>query len=155
MIIADLSVAFLANAGLQLAVVGLLVWTTWAQRDFWPFSHYPMFAAYRNAAGVRVFQLRFHLPEGREAALPERAATVAADFSQAFQKRWPDTSPDGADSRAVVREFWQKACRHEPALAGALRIEVVLRAAVIAPTGAIGVTEKALFSIATADFKLG
>jgi hypothetical protein len=152
-ILGDGSFASLACAGLLLAVVSLLVWTTLAQRDFWPFSHYPMFAAYRDAASARFFQLRFHLPDGRVVLLPEQAAMVASAFTQAFQERWPSPAAEDPRSRAeMVRAFWQKACRHEPALAAAVRIEIVLRAALIPRTGPVAVAEKTVLVVETAGW---
>lgn len=150
-ILGDGSFASLAYVGLLLAIVGLLVWTTLARRDLWPFSHYPMFAGYRDGTSARFFQLRFHLPGDRVALLPEQAAAVAKDFTRAFQERWPDpTKEDTVSREEIVRAFWEKACRHEPALAAAVRIEVVLRAALILRTGTIAVAEKTVLAVETA-----
>lgn len=155
MTLADRHFSLLFCFGVQIAVVGLLVWTTVAGRDLWPFSHYPMFSEYQEGRGERVFQLRCHFSNGCGAVIPANAGSLAEEFSRAFQRYWSGATPDGSAQRQLALDFWRKTCRYEPLFVSAVRIEVVLRAAMIAKTGKITVAEKIVCSVETAGLVTG
>lgn len=133
--------------GVQGAVVALLAWSTIAGRDLWPFSHYPMFAAYENTAGVRIFRLRLRFADGRAAWLADHAADLVEEFSEYFEKLRPVARPPDVATIAWLGQFWRRACRRDPRLAGVVRLEVMAHAALLAKSGAITIAEKEMLSI--------
>ncbi|MEY2879799.1 MAG: hypothetical protein RLZZ15_2179 [Verrucomicrobiota bacterium] len=127
---------------LLLVVVALLAWSTLAGRDLWPFSHYPMFAANDNATGVRGFRLRFHFADGRTTQLGDHAGDLAEAFAEKLERRAPVATPPTEAELAWVRDFWIQACRQHPPLAAAVRLEVIMGAALIPQAGEITVVER-------------
>jgi hypothetical protein len=147
LIAADWSPATCLFLGVHLAVGVLLVWSTVAGRDLWPFSHYPMFARYENVAGVRVLRLRLHFADGRTADLADYAPNLAEETAGFFEptdagKLQPDTA-----LRSWLGPFWTRACRQDPRLTAVVRVDAVVRAALIARAGALTVVEKDVLAV--------
>ena len=130
--------------GLQMFVIGMLVWVTLMGGDRWPFSNYPMFSDYRNPAVVRDFHLRFQLPDGKFRGFSEDAAHLPDEFHRAFRAVWPAASA----ANTLALDFWKKACLFDPSLEKARAIEVNLSLAQIGPNGRVSVAEKIVHFVA-------
>ncbi len=134
--------------GLQFIVIGLLIWSTVAGRDLWPFSHYPMFGGYREPASERFFRLQFHFPDGRVVSLPDHAANVGEAFNRDFHALWPQATDSAKTAwNEVSRRGWEEACGLAPALASARKVEVILRLAQVGRAGGIAVSERMIHSV--------
>jgi len=144
------SVTVLCPAGLPavfffaalIAGAGLLWWTTLAERDLWPFSHYPMFGSALEATAVRFFRLKIHLADGSAVKLKGAADPLVDSLHRKFEPLWRNGPVVPAAADEVVLRCWREACRLDRRLAPAQRIEVVMRCAQLIRGGEIAVMEK-------------
>lgn len=139
-------IVFYGAVGLVLG--GLALATVWG-RDFWPFSHYPMFAGQTVGNAVRFFDLLFCYPSGVQVRLAGPAAAMADEVHREFERRWSASAGPGFDATDAVLKFWREACRFDRALVEVARIELRMRVAQIVDGGEVVVAEKSLQVVTT------
>ncbi len=122
----------------QGAVVALALLAAARRRDWWPFSHYPMFAGRAEARAVRFFGVRFRLRDGRQRGLTGLADALADPFQRRCTGFWPEEgAPDLESARAASLALWREACALEPELREARAVEIVERTARVAADGEV------------------
>ncbi|MEY2879761.1 MAG: hypothetical protein RLZZ15_2141 [Verrucomicrobiota bacterium] len=120
------------------AVVGLALLAAVRRRDWWPFSHYPMFAGRAEARAVRFFGVRFRLRDGRQRGLTGLADALADPFQRRCVIFWPEEgAPDLNSARTALLALWREAGALVPELREASAVEIVQRTARVATSGEI------------------
>ncbi len=125
-------------------VVVALVVITASGRDLWPFSGYPMFAAYRTPKVARFFQLRLQLRDGSETGLVTNSPASVDEFNSAFGAAWAKTPTlaEGSEAHRILERFLDASARHRSQTPDVCAARVVARIAIIAETGAIAISEQ-------------
>jgi len=132
---------------LLVLIAVLLLWSTIAGRDLWPFSHYPMFGGATEANAVRFFCLYFHLADGTLVRLTGATDVLVDSLHREFERMWEAGSFSPGLAEEIVLGYWRQACRLDRTLASAERIEVRLRIAQPIPRSKIAVMEKSMLSV--------